>query len=705
MSLKDLKIQDEYRSDRCNLLQDFYLPCLQNSTLYSRAVGFFSSTSVAAAAGGLTALIRSGGKMRLVASPCLSREDAEAIAIGLRQREEVIANAILQELAQEFELIVKDRLSCLAWLLGQGVLEIKLAVAKNIRHQAIYHEKLGIFTDIMDNIVAFTGSANESSSALTDNFECVDVFCSWKPSERERALRKAENFQRLWNNDTPKVEVIEFPEAAARSLIRLRPARTPQQVPEIKAVKKYWGVAEQGGGYHINQDEVSQAESEVHSLSNYQNFLKVELRPRQVDALNAWKSANHQGILAMATGAGKTITGLACAANVENLDAIFIAAPTNEIVQQWVNELVHRTTFRIPLIATGNAKLWMEPLFRKLRLIQAEQLPRERLPIIVIGSYGELSKSYITNLLVDAGGLPQQSLLIADEVHAAGADVYQRILRNDFQYRLGLSATPVRPYDEEGTEILLKYFSGVVYEFSLEQAIAAGILCEYEYHVYVTQLTADEYERFQSLTTKIARLYNSDEEDAIAQAKRLSIQRASIIKSATSKLTVLNQILADHPPHRGMVYCADITQATQVSRLLAHCGFRVVRYSSDDIERQSLLSEFTRGYLDALVAIKCLDEGVDIPAANLAIILASDASERQFIQRRGRVLRAAPKKSIAKVIDVVVVPPLGDYPAELIDSEIRRAIQFARAARNRTSLVAKLGRELAPYGITLSDLL
>ena len=139
--------------------------------------------------------------------------------------------------------------------------------------------------------------------------------------------------------------------------------------------------------------------------------------------------------------------------------------------------------------------------------------------------------------------------------------------------------------------------------------------------------------------------------------------------------------------------------------MLAHCGFRVVRYSSDDIERQSLLSEFTRGYLDALVAIKCLDEGVDIPAANLAIILASDASERQFIQRRGRVLRAAPKKSIAKVIDVVVVPPLGDYPAELIDSEIRRAIQFARAARNRTSLVAKLGRELAPYGITLSDLL
>jgi superfamily II DNA or RNA helicase len=154
-----------------------------------------------------------------------------------------------------------------------------------------------------------------------------------------------------------------------------------------------------------------------------------------------------------------------------------------------------------------------------------------------------------------------------------------------------------------------------------------------------------------------------------------------------------------------MIYCADIAQATNVSRLLAHRGFRVARYSSDDVDRKRLLSEFARGYLDALVAVKCLDEGVDIPAADLAVILASDASQRQFIQRRGRVLRAAPKKAIAKVIDVVVVPPLGDSPVELIESEFRRVTQFARAAHNRMSLITKLVGELAPYGITHSDLL
>jgi phosphatidylserine/phosphatidylglycerophosphate/cardiolipin synthase-like enzyme len=232
---------------------------------------------MAAAARGLTALIRSGGKMRLVASPFLSQEDAEAITTGLRQREEIITGAILQELVQEFEQIVKDRLACLAWLLGQRVLEIKLAVAKNIHQHAIYHEKLGIFTDAMDNIVAFTGSANESSSALIDNFECIDVFCSWKQSERERALRKAENFQRLWDNGTAKVEVMGFPEAAARSLLRLRPDKPPEQEPEIKTAKKYGRLAEQGGSYRSKKDEVGKVELETQNLFTFQNFLKIEL--------------------------------------------------------------------------------------------------------------------------------------------------------------------------------------------------------------------------------------------------------------------------------------------------------------------------------------------------------------------------------------------------------------------------------------------
>ncbi|NJR21330.1 MAG: DEAD/DEAH box helicase family protein [Richelia sp. CSU_2_1] len=702
--MRDLAIQDEYRSDRCDLIQEFYIPCLEKATVYKRAVGFFSSTSMAAAAKGLTALIRVGGKMQLVASPYLSETDAEAIEQGMRQKEEVIVSALQQELDKEFEDIVRDRLACLAWLLSQNILEIKLAVTKEIRRQGIYHEKLGLFGDRENNIIAFTGSANESSTALIDNFECIDVFCSWHLGVRERALKKAENFQKLWENETPNVEVMEFPEAAARELLRLCPDRPVAIEPEINKTRKSKRLAEQGSSYGHNNDRVNQTECQNPSFP-LNNSLKVELRLRQVDALNAWQSANNCGILSMATGAGKTITGLACAASIENINVIVIGAPTNEIVQQWVDELANRTTFRSPLIATGTATLWMESLFRKLRLANSRELSSELLPIIVVGSYSEFSKSKVTTLIADAGGLPPRSLLIADEVHATGAAIYRRILRDDFQYRLGLSATPMRAYDEEGTELVLEYFGGVVYEFTLEQAIEAGILCEYDYQVYITPLTGSEYAKFTNLTTKIGRLLNNKEEDAIAQAKRLTIQRSRIIKSAASKLTALGRILSDYPPRTGMIYCADIAQATEVSRLLAQRGFRIARYSSDDVNRKHLLSEFARGNFDALVAVKCLDEGIDIPAADLAIILASDTSERQFIQRRGRVLRAASKKALAKVVDVVVVPPLGDSLVEPIASEIKRVILFARAARNRMSLITKLVDELAPYGITHSDLM
>ena len=195
MSLQDLIIKEEYRSDRCSLIKDFYIPCLENATLYSRAVGFFSSSSMVAVSKGLTSLIQTGGKMRLVASPCLSAEDVEAIVTGLKQREEVIAGVIVQEL-DHFEKVAGDRLACLAWLLSQGVLEIKLAMPKDLSHSGIYHEKLGIFADNF-NIIAFTGSANESLAAFSNNFECIDTFCSWKANEQRRALRKAENFQRL----------------------------------------------------------------------------------------------------------------------------------------------------------------------------------------------------------------------------------------------------------------------------------------------------------------------------------------------------------------------------------------------------------------------------------------------------------------------------------------------------------------------------
>ena len=684
LSLQGLDIQDHYRSDRHNLIKDFYIPCLSATTLYSRAVGYFSSTSIVAVAQGLAALIDAGGKMRLVASPCLSPEDVKAIDRGLKQREEVVSKVIIQE----FETVATDRLTCLSWLLSQGVLEIKLAVANNGGKSGLYHEKFGILADSDRNQIAFTGSINETGSGLANNFENIEVFCSWRVEEGKRVRRIDEDFEKLWTNNTPNVEIMSFPEAAARKLLEYRPYTKPTTKRKSKLV------AEDKSYYN--------AEEETKSLHG----LDITLRPYQEEALIQFMSASYRGILAMATGAGKTITALACASSIEDLDLIIVVVPIKDLVRQWMDELDKLTDFYYPIAAVGRSDLWKKILYRKLRLIHGNVQQVKRLPTVLVGTYSGLSKLTVAELIEDAGGLPVKSLMIADEVHTAGSTQYRRILRDDFAYRLGLSATPIRPHDEEGTEFVLDYFSNIIYELDLERAIELGILCEYEYYVYVVTLTDAENEEYQRLTKKIARLFRSGNDKISGSINRLTIERSRIIKSASEKIAVLDRIIQDHPLKKGMIYCADIDQADTVCHRLSQQGMIVSRFTSrEDKQRSQILNDFSQGRLDALVAVKCLDEGVNIPAAQEAIILASDTSERQFIQRRGRILRKAPGKDKATLIDILVVPPIGDERVKLITSEVNRIKHFAKTAGNKASVITKLGDELFHYRITYSDLI
>jgi superfamily II DNA or RNA helicase len=688
LNLTNINIQDHYRSDRNNIIDDFYIPCLSETILYSRAVGYFSSTSIIAVSQGLAALIEAGGKMRLVASPHPSREDIQAIEKGLKQREEVITQAIIQE----FETVTKDRLACLSWLLSQGILDIKLAVANNFDDPRLYHEKIGILADESNNKVAFIGSINETKSGLIDNFENIEVFCSWRGEEGKRVERINQDFERLWLNKTHNAEIISFPEAAARKLLEYR----PYTKPKITNKSKSKVVAEDKSHYNSEEDNLRS-----------QHGLDIILRSYQEEALANFSAANYQGILAMATGAGKTITALACANNIEDLDLIIIVVPPNKnLVDQWMEELDKLTNFYCPIAAVGKSAFWKEILYRKLRLIHGNVQKVKRLPTVLVGTYSGLSKLPVAELIEDAGGLPKKSLIIADEVHTAGAEQYRRILRNDFTYRLGLSATPIRPYDEEGTEFILDYFGGIVYELGLEQAINLGILCQYKYYVYVVTLTDAENEEYQKLTKRISKLLGSNDNMKTNSINRLTIERSRIIKSASDKINILSQIIHDHTLKKGMVYCADINQADIVCHRLSQQGMIVFRFTNKEKEqRPQILNDFSQGRLDALVAVKCLDEGVNIPAAQEAIILASDTSERQFIQRRGRILRKAEGKETATLIDILVVPPIGDERVKLITSEVKRIKHFAKTASNKATVITKLGDELSHYGITYSDLI
>ncbi len=709
--LSDLNLQSEYRSDRGDLVQDFYIPCLENSILYSRAVGFFSSTSMASVAAGLLALIQSGGRMRLIASPCLSAEDAEAIALGLKQKEDVITQNLIRELDQEFEQVIEDRLACLAWLLSHNLLEIKLAVRRDIRNRGIYHEKLGIFEDVAGNIVAFTGSANESASALVDNFECVDVFCSWDEGVKERTLSKAENFRRLWENETPMLEIIDFPEAAKRSLLRLRSDKFPINAPINDRINDF--TKRNSVMAEPQLDYIPIAINPDRGIPILPTNLK--LRNYQEQAIANWFKNNGRGTLKMATGSGKTITALAIATELYqkiNLQVLLIICPYRHLVVQWAKEC---QKFGLePILAFESVHKWQNQLSTQLYNVRSGN--QKFLTVITTNAtlIGQGLQSQLHYL-------PERTLIIGDEAHNLGAKRLVESLPRNVGLRLALSATPERYFDDQGTEAIFDYFGSVIQpEFTLANAIAAGALVHYLYYPILVDLTESETEKYADLTKKIGRAiaFDGDRDDNEVLAALL-MQRARLLGAAANKLVALRELMQDRlETSHTLIYCGDgsvedavteesTRQLDAVAQLLgSELGYRVNTYTAETSleERENLRLWFESGELQGLVAIRCLDEGVDIPAIQTAIMLASSSNPRQFVQRRGRILRSHPHKKRATLFDMIVLPPdLGretvDVERNLLKKELQRFVEFANLADNGGEARLKLADLQKRYGL------
>ena len=700
MSLKDLNLRNQYRSDRSDLLNDFYVPCLKQSGVYDRAVGFFSSTSLAMAAQGLTAFVKTGGKMRLIASPHLSDEDIQAIKQGLKQRQEAVTEALLRELEPpELEQVVQNRLACLAWLLSQGVLDIKLAVPCNIR-RGIYHEKLGIFTDGAGNQIVFTGSANESANALSDNFECIDVFHSWRIGDDERIAEKIEDFQRLWDNETPNLEVLEFPEAARRALLKRCPDEPPTRESRVASTE---------GDYDFLKVDFSEQLTGVPFLPTW-----LKLRPYQQQAIANWFANKGRGTLKMATGSGKTITALAIAAELYKkiqLQALLVVCPYRHLVKQWAREC---QKFGLePILAFENVRTWQSQLSPQLYNVQAGNQPF----LTVITTNATLMSQGLQSQLPY---LPEKTLIVGDEAHNLGAQRLEASLPRSIGLRLALSATPERYFDDRGTEALFNYFGQVLEpEFTLKDAIQQGALVHYLYHPIFVELTEPEIEVYAELTSKIGRAIAIGGDEDNDNLTALLMQRARLIGSAANKLEALRDVMRSRLQTRHtLFYCGDgsvedgiseesLRQLTAVSRLLGHdLGYRVNTYTAETPldERVDLRRQFETGELQGLVAIRCLDEGVDIPAIETAVILASSGNPRQFIQRRGRVLRPHPNKQRATIFDMIVLPPdLGRETLEIernfLRKELTRFVEFADLADNAGEARVRLLDLQRRYGL------
>ncbi|MBD1859709.1 DNA phosphorothioation system restriction enzyme [Leptolyngbya sp. FACHB-1624] len=623
--------------------------------------------------------------MRLIASPHLSDEDVNAIQQGLKQREQAIADALSRELEQDLEQVILDRLACLAWLLRHGFLEIRLAVHRNLDH-GIYHEKLGVFADGAGNTVVFSGSANESVSALRNNFECIDVFRSWRVGDDERIAEKIDDFQRLWENRTPNLEVLEFPEAAKRSLLQLCPERMPALARSVQEAEA----------------EYSVSPSRPRSLYPMVPDGLV-LRPYQQQAIDNWFANKGRGTLKMATGSGKTITALAIAAELyrkssqqnKPLQGLLIVCPYRHLVTQWAQEA---QKFGLePILAFETVQNWQGELQSQLLAVHSERQPF----ITVITTNATLIRESLQSQLQF---FPRRSMIIGDEAHNLGATRLEASLPQAIPLRLGLSATPERYFDEQGSERLFDYFGSVLEpEFTLKDAIAAKALVPYLYYPILVELTEAEIDQYAELSSKIGRAIaiggDINENEALTA---LLMQRARLVGAAVNKLEALRTLMLNRLQTRHtLFYCGDgsvedeVTQestrhlAAVTALLQDELGYRVKPYTAETtlVEREELRQQFAQGSLRGLVAIRCLDEGVDIPAIQSAVILASSSNPRQFIQRRGRILRPSPGKERAELFDMIVIPPnLGreswNTERSLLRKELRRFIEFADLAIN-----------------------
>ena len=649
LNLSKLDIQDEYRSSECSIIDSFYTPCLEKSILYKRAVGFFSSTSMAVAAKGLTALIKSGGRMQLVASPELSKEDIEAIEKGIKQREDVINEIAAKELEHDFSKVVKHRLACLAWLLKYELLDIKLAIPQIIHNRGIYHEKLGIFEDIENNIVTFMGSANESSTALIANFECIDVYCSWHSEVKNRALRKQDNFDKLWNNETNNLDVIEFPEAAKKLLLKFCPEK--QAESELFFTDEY-----------DSQPKLLLEKKNTKYKADNDEILKTTNRWRhQVEAKQAFLK-HRCGILEMATGTGKTRTAISILQHLVNsrqINTIIVTTIGTDLLDQWVEQLNE--------VASN-----LNPQFRVLKHYENYHQKNEyeldsEFSILVISS-----KSLRNALRALNHSKRKNTLIIYDEVHSFGSPQMVEDLTglsDGISYRLGLSATPEREYDLEGTTFIEEHIGSVIYQFGIEEAIRRGILCEFDYYPIEYEPSDEDKGRIQSLyRTQAAKTKAGNP----IPKKKFWNALAKVHKVSQAKLPYFEQFIVNHLEilDKCIIFVEERSYGEQVIEIIHRHIHDFHTYYAED-NKQNLI-DFSKGRISCLVTCHKISQGIDIKSLRSVILFSSSKAKLETVQRIGRCLRKDPEQPQKRAVVVDLVRNQDKNTTELNSDQARK---------------------------------
>lgn len=444
MSLQDVSIKNEYRSLIDNVVQDFYIPLLERAKVYKRAVGFFSSSSLAEITKGIASMAANGGKIQIVASPYLSEEDIEAIQKGYAERNSVIEGAVLRQITGEkVDYYSMQRLNLLACLIAEGVLDIRIAYTEDKNGIGMYHEKMGLIEDEEGNTVAFSGSMNESATAMSINYETIDVFRSWgDQNEADRVRLKQNAFFSIWNDSEPNIKVLEFPSISQALIDKYKKAPPNFDVdkeqfpPREKHTRRY-----KDGNIEFLTSAIGPRIPDNITLHDYQK-----------EAIASWVGENYHGIFDMATGTGKTFTGLGAISKIpEDMNdklAVIIVCPYQHLVEQWVEDIVRFNMKPIIGYSSSPQKDWKQRLSKAVR---DQKLRADKSFFCFVCTNATFTNDFVQEQI---SKIHSPVLLVVDEAHNFGAASYARLLDERFTYRLALSATLERHRDEEGTALL-----------------------------------------------------------------------------------------------------------------------------------------------------------------------------------------------------------------------------------------------------------
>lgn len=683
-----------FRVPRDDLAADLLVPCLSVAQAYDCMSGFFSSSALRDLAPGLASyLTRSGTQpLRLIVSPYLSAADIGAIKDGSARLDETVVASVasaFEGAATAEDKLTRHTLDCLSWLLHTERLGLRIAFVED----GLFHPKVWLISDGTD-WVAVHGSSNMTDAGLRRNVEQVAVDTSWGDAWGAAAVSALRaDFETLWAGDDPEVRTLPVPKAIELDLLRRRPEVAPS------AGDYELAIAIEGRRRQVSEP-LEPIVSDPPPAFAIPSKLAWDEGPfaHQGSAVRAWEAAGGRGILAMATGSGKTSASMIAAQRLYQRTGrllIVVAAPYLPLVNQWADEAsaFGLTAHVLGRIADRTRRLQKAADIALHLSLDASPLGVE----LVVLTNDALADPELMSAL---GRTRADSLLIADEVHNLGASGFRRVAPEWFKYRLGLSATPVRQFDAEGTDFLLDYIGPVVYEFSLEQAIGL-CLVPYDYYVHEVVLSEDELATWRRLTDKLRRsgwFADEDRDSASDAVKLLLIRRRKILEQAGDKIGVLEDLI-DQVDRRDISHTLIYASAKgrdQLRRANQALRERGIRFSqltnvetAQPVLARSLLERFGEGSIQVLTAMKVLDEGVNIPQTSVAYLLASTTGEREWVQRRGRVLRLFPGKKSAVIHDFMVVPPESSLDdagiAAIVKGQLDRLNEFARLARNASS--------------------